>query len=57
MCCVLGGSLIGPISNLVAPKITGVMNCWRAAILVIYFIIPVLVEFKSKSWSDYAPFF
>ena len=56
-CCVIGGSLIGPVSNLVAPTTTGLKNTWRAAILIIYFTIPTLVEMRYNDWSKYAPFF
>ena len=42
--CVLGGSLIGPVSNLVAPKNYALKNAWRMAILMIYFFIPCIVE-------------
>ena len=57
MCCVLGGSLIGPVSNIVAPENVFVKNIWRCGVLVIYLLIPSLIEFKYKSKSDYASFF
>ena len=57
MCCVLGGSLIGPVSNIVAPEDVFVKNIWRAGILVVYLLIPSLIEFKYKKKSDYASFF
>ena len=49
--------MIGPVSNLIAPTTVGLKNTWRAAILIIYFFIPTLVEMKYNDWSRYAPFF
>ena len=56
-CCVVGGAMIGPVSNLVAPTSAGLKNSWRAGILIIYFLIPFLVEMKYNNWERYKPFF
>ena len=56
-CCVLGGSLIGPVSNIVAPESVLIKNIWRCGVLVIYLFIPSLIEFKYKKKADYASFF
>ena len=56
-CCVVGGGMIGPVSNVLAPTTVGLLNTWRAAILMIYLFIPTLVEMRYKDWSRYTPFF
>ena len=57
MCCILGGALIGPVSNFVAPKNAAIKNTWRNGILVIYFIIPALIETKYSTKASYSGIF
>lgn len=40
----LGGSSIGVITNFIPCKVTWVKNAWRAAIKVIYLMIPSVIE-------------
>ena len=54
---MIGGSLIGPVSNIVGTKNEFIMNAWRSGILVIYLLIPAIVEFKLKKKEDYSLFF
>ena len=49
--------MIGPVSNFVAPKTSGVKNTWRFAILFIYFIIPGIIETKYTNKESYMKFF
>ena len=41
---VLGGSCIGVVTNFIPATNTWVKNSWRAAIQVIYMIIPSMIE-------------
>ena len=49
--------MIGPVSNIVGTKNEFIMNAWRSAILVIYLLIPAIVEYRYKKKEDYAPLF
>jgi len=49
---VLGGSCIGVVTNFIPSTNTWVKNAWRAAIQVIYMIIPAIIELYV-TWGQY----
>ena len=55
--CILGGSLLGPVSNFISSPNFAIRNAWRNMILVLYFIIPSLVEIRYVPKGIYAEFF
>ena len=57
MSTVFGGGLIGPVTNLLYPDSALVKQTWRMGILVIYFLIPSIIESMYTEKSVYRDFF